>query len=140
MEIECKRIWPNDQCTTGTVEIDGRSFCFLLEDVVRQQEGVPVEMWKIPGKTAIPRGRYKTVLDFSNRFQKITAHLLNVPGFTGIRIHGGNHASDTSGCLLFGAKRYDDYTVGESAEVIQELISEIEQAVANNEEVWTTVS
>ena len=76
-----------------------RSF-WVLEDQVREVVGEPVSEWKVPGKTAIPAGRYKVLITFSNRFQKLMPQLMDVPGFTGVRIHAGNTAADTEGCLL----------------------------------------
>lgn len=140
MEIKFNRLWPNDECVTGVVDIDGSQLCFFLEDRVREIPGLDVAEWKIKGETAIPRGRYQLVLDYSQRFQKITPHLLDVPGFTGIRVHGGNRASDTEGCIIIGEKRYDAYTVGECAIAMSEFIMQIDLALANNETCWATIA
>ena len=83
--------------TMGILLIDGVFTCWTLEDVVR-----PV---KIPGETAIPAGRYDVRLSLSQRFQKVLPELLSVPGYSGIRVHAGNGAGDTQGCVLVGRKR-----------------------------------
>ena len=67
---------------------------YTCEDVVRDH--------KIPGLTAIPAGTYQIEMTFSQRFQRVMPLLLNVPNFTGIRIHAGNTANDSSGCILVG--------------------------------------
>jgi len=74
--------------------------CWTLEDIVREVEGHPVAMWKVKGRTAVPRGTYCVRVTYSNRFKTSLPLLLDVPGFEGIRIHGGNTASDTEGCIL----------------------------------------
>jgi len=74
--------------------------CWTLEDAVRELDGMPVGRWKIKGHTAIPVGTYKVLVTFSNRFKKLLPLLWEVPGFGGIRIHGGNTAEDTEGCIL----------------------------------------
>jgi hypothetical protein len=73
--------------------------CFVLEDTVRAP-GV-----KIQNETAIPAGRYRMIVDWSNRFKKYAFHILDVPNFTGIRMHSGNTAEDTDGCPLVGQER-----------------------------------
>jgi hypothetical protein len=83
--------------THGSLYIDGAWCCWTLEDVMREV--------KIPGETAIPAGTYTLRLSLSQRFQRLLPELLEVPNFTGIRIHAGNGAGDTSGCLLVGRKR-----------------------------------
>ena len=92
----------NENNTIGDLFINGKWFCYTLEDKVRP-EGV-----KIYGDTAIPEGTYKMVLNHSNRFNKILPLLIGVPGFSGIRAHGGNNESDTSGCILVAKNRDAD--------------------------------
>lgn len=78
--------------------------CDVLEDEVREIPGRPVAEWKIPGKTAIPAGTYEIDICYSQRFGPQTLTLLNVPGFSAIRIHAGNTDKDTEGCLLVGVR------------------------------------
>ena len=70
-----------DKSTIGTLQIDGGVSMFTLEDVDRKLEAGGV---KIPGQTAIPRGTYTVIIDFSNRFQRMMLHVLDVPQFDGI--------------------------------------------------------
>ncbi len=101
--------------TIGRLYLGGEPFCWTLEDPVREVEGQPVEAWKIPGKTAIPAGRYQVVVTQSPRFGRELPLLLAVPGFSGVRIHAGNRAEDTEGCILPGFDRGEVF-VGRSRE------------------------
>jgi hypothetical protein len=104
MLIEIKRYEKSsdDKATIGNLFIDASWECFSLEDKVREVMAQPVETWKIPGVTAIPSGIFPVVIDFSAKFQRMMLHILNVPDFTGVRIHSGNRDTDTEGCVLVG--------------------------------------
>lgn len=91
----------------------GEFLCDVLEDEVRELPGVPVADWKIHGVTAIPSGVYTIVAEHSQRFGPNTLTLKDVPGYQYIRVHGGNRAHDTEGCLLPGL-RNSSATVGKS--------------------------
>lgn len=98
MKIEVVRKTYTDVSTIGEMIIDGKFQCYTLEDTVRTGP-------KIAGKTAIPQGTYKLIIDMSNRFQRLMPHILDVPGFEGIRIHSGNTDADTEGCILVGTSK-----------------------------------
>lgn len=93
--------------TIGVLFVSQVFQCFTLEDEIREQAGVPVEQWKVPGKTAIPSGTYAVALSWSPHFQATLPEVLAVPGFSGIRIHAGNYSTDTEGCILVGQSRGD---------------------------------
>jgi hypothetical protein len=108
VNIEIRRLVFTDNSSIGKLTIDGQFFCFTLEDKNREIPGAPVSEWKVAGKTAIPVGTYKLVIDWSVRFKRWMFHLLDVPGFGGIRIHSGNTDADTEGCILVGTNRATD--------------------------------
>ena len=97
MELTLQRIAKDKSYTLGELSIDGEKFCHTLEPTWRKPEAR-----KVPGKTAIPEGRYPVVITLSPKFKQWLPLLLHVPNFTGIRIHAGNTAKDTKGCILVG--------------------------------------
>lgn len=102
MKLKLLRNPSADGATIGKLFVEGVFECFTLEDQIREVPGQAVEQWKVAGQTAIPSGTYRVTVDFSMRFQRMMLHVLNVPGFDGIRIHSGNTAADTEGCILVG--------------------------------------
>ena len=80
-------------------EKDGkRSFlCYTLEDIVRDE--------KVHGRTAIPAGTYPLRISRSFRFKRDLPEVMNVPNYSGVRIHGGNTHENTEGCPLVGTVR-----------------------------------
>ena len=116
MNLTLYRKWFTDISTTGVLFIDGEFFCYTLEDVVREQ--------KIYGKTAIPYGKYDVVITYSPRFKKNMPLLVNVPNFEGVRIHAGNTANDTEGCILVGKSKGQDF-IGGSRKTYEELMERI---------------
>ena len=131
MELKLVRNPSTEQCTIGVLSINGEFFCDTLEDVVREV--------KIPGETAIPAGRYKIEITESARFKRKLPILLDVPGFTGIRIHPGNTDADTEGCVLVGQWQKGDSIIN-SRVTFNTLIAHLELALEAGEEVWVEVS
>ena len=112
MKLTLKRNIFTDESTIGELFIDGKFECFVLEDRSRDLSNeMPLEIIqkiKVFGKTCIPYGSYRVHMTFSNRFQRILPLIEGVKGFEGIRIHPGNNASNTDGCLLPGTSKADN--------------------------------
>lgn len=137
LELEIVRHTFNDSKATGGEEnnigdfyIDGQFFCYSLEDKIRFE--------KVYGKTAIPDGRYKVVLTVSNRFKRLMPLLLDVPNYSGVRIHGGNTAENSHGCPLVAFKT-DKVKIWSTAE--KKLTSFLKDWKEENPEgeIWITV-
>jgi len=121
--------------TLGVLFLDQVFECFCVEDEIREVPGQAVEAWKVPGRTAIPQGRYHIALTHSQRFGRVLPLLDAVPGFTGIRIHPGNTAADTEGCILPGVGRNSSGVTG-SRLAFGRLF---ERLVVPNGEHWITI-
>ncbi len=138
MEIEINRGAGSDRSTDGQLWIDHKFICYTLEDCDREIDGVDVSEWKIKHETAIPCGRYRVVKDYSNRFKKEMLHIINVPGFTGIRIHAGNTNKDTSGCILVGLRRGQD-VVYDSRKALKKVEDIVFKALDSGEQVFIEI-
>jgi Family of unknown function (DUF5675) len=126
MEMTLTRIAYNGDCTIGELRIDGQLFCHTLEPTTRFQKGDPTK--KVFGKTSIDSGTYDVTVDFSPHFGKELPHILNVPCFEGVRMHGGNTSADTEGCVLCGTYTDGEERVWNCAPVIEGLTEKIKSA------------
>ncbi len=113
----------DSDCTLGQLSVDEQYECWTLEDPWREP-GV-----KVDGDTCIPAGRYEVAWTFSDRFKMFMPLLLDVSMFTGIRIHPGNRAVDTRGCLLVGASR-SEHAIARSRDAYNALAPKIKTACA----------
>lgn len=105
LRLERYYLGPNDTLSNLYIEYPDRKelVCQVVEDKVRNALGTPDDMFdKVYGKTAIPYGTYQVIMSYSNRFKKQLPELLDVPNFSGVRIHSGNTHEDTEGCLIVG--------------------------------------
>lgn len=136
MEIQVRRFAFKESYTIGRMSIDGEKFCNTLEDVVRDLKDYDHDGQfdnKVYGQTAIPCGTYQVVISYSPKFDKRLPELLNVPGFTNIRIHCGADAKHTEGCILIGENRQKGrltngpYYQGVLVDLIDERIKNGEQ-------------
>lgn len=112
--------------TDGTLSIDGKFFCDTVEDEERTV--------KVLGRTAIPLGTYKVIINQSVRFKKMMPLLLNVPNYEGVRIHSGNTAEDTEGCILVGMKFKFGF-ITKSRDTWAALMVVLNEAVANQDPI-----
>ena len=93
---------------------------------------------KIKGCSAIPEGRYAVVISYSPKFKQWLPILLGVPNFSGIRIHAGNTAKDTEGCILVGENR-EVGKVLDSRKWLNGIKHKIVEAKERGEAVWITI-
>lgn len=125
MNIKIIRTAKKNDYTIGHLYINGDYMCDTLEDKdrgLKQTDNIAyIKAKKIFGQTAIPTGIYKVTITYSPKFKKYLPLINDVKGFTGIRIHSGNTANDTEGCILVGRNDYKAM-VTHSKETLQELM------------------
>lgn len=137
-EFLLERLQLDDDVTIGRLSIGGVHVCWTCEDPEREVDGKPVADWKVKGATAIPRGRYQILRTWSPRFQRTLPLLLDVPGFDGVRIHTGNDAGDTEGCILPGLERRPK-GVGSSQLAYRELLKWLDAIERQHREAWIVI-
>lgn len=131
MEILLQRVAKKDKYTIGKLYINDQYFCDTLEDTDRgltqSMTEQQIKSKKVYGETAIPTGIYRIIISYSNRFKKQMPLLLNVPGFSGIRIHTGNTEKDSLGCILVGKNKAVGKVL-ESRDTYSKLFSILQKA------------
>src|SRR5690606_4267962 len=126
------RMYRRPDYTIGSLFINGNYFCDTLEDTDRDHNkdgdlNDPGE-GKIYGRTAIPYGEYRVIVDKSPKFGRRLPRLLNVPHFDGILIHRGNTHHDTAGCILVGENKVKGRVINSTKYEI-ELVRILEDAI-----------
>jgi hypothetical protein len=137
MELLNKRIYKGNDYTIGELYINGVFFSHTLEDKVRLLNSYED---KVYGQTAIPIGRYKVIISYSNHFKKEMPEILNVEFFKGIRIHAGNDNNDTDGCILVGeCRNVEEGWIYNSKNTYNKLFNILKAAFNNNEEIFINI-
>ena len=94
----------------GELYVNGLFFCHTIERLSK----------------AVPKGCYPLGVSYSPRF-KTRLPYLSVPHRLGIRIHAGNTAKDSLGCILVG-KLDDCFTIINSRLTLKMLLSSLDNS------------
>ena len=142
MEIQVNRIARKDGYTIGRMSLNGVYFCDTLEDTDRGLNST-MSLEEILSKkrkriTAIPTGRYDVVLTFSPKFKRVLPLLLSVKGYEGVRVHAGNTAEDTEGCLLVGENKEKGKVLNSRA-TLEKLMSVLLGCEKRKEKISITI-
>lgn len=152
MKLKTARKYRKDTYTIGVFYINGIYFKEAMEDKDRGlNSAMSVEeilRKKVYGKTAIPTGTYKVVLSVSNKFKTrawakkyggLVPELLNVKGFEGVRIHPGNSAEDTLGCILVGENKVKGGLINSTKWYYELMDKYLVPAWSRKEEITITI-
>ena len=148
MRIRIDRAWRKKGYTISRVFINGERFgdgnhwCSVLEDTDRgltdSMNIREIRSLKVKGETAIPKGIYEVQITYSPKFRRKLPLLLNVKGYEGVRIHAGNTARNTEGCLLPGINDVVG-RVNNSRYWFELLYARIQAAEKAGEKVWVEI-
>ena len=149
MEILIERAYKKADYTIGRFFINGERICETLEDTDRglrlDMSEVDIRKKKVWGKTAIPTGRYVVGFTYSPKFSqhsyakggKIPV-IYGVKGFDAIRIHSGNKASDSEGCILLGRNTAVGQVL-QSVKTCEKVFGILYDAYLRNETIFLTI-
>ena len=149
--IEVTRKWKKPTYTISKWNVDGKWFCDGIEDRDRglsnhMSEKTILEC-KIFGETAIPTGKYEIKMSYSPKFGKkekyewckgVLPEIVGVKGFSGIRIHAGNTAKDSLGCLIPGRNNKVGW-VSNSMNECKKIFPMIQQAIKDGRKCYILI-
>lgn len=157
MDIVVKRKIKGANFTIGELSIDGKFFCYTLENTDKglndRMSVAEIESKKVYGKMAIPTGTYELAMNVvsprfneqGNKSQYLSIgnklpRLQNVKGFDGILIHIGNYAKDSEGCILVGSFYNESQgTISDSKNTFFELYDILADAEKQGKEIKVTI-
>lgn len=135
MNILVTRKYKKADYTIGVMYINGKRFCDTLENPVRVLNSISD---KVHGSTAIPSGVYPIRYTMSPRFNKMLPEICDVPYFSGIRVHAGNYAKDTDGCILLGENKVKGGLIN-SRKWVQEFCDLMADAYKRGEDSYISI-
>ena len=149
IRTECTEKTENTEETPSVASVPSENSVYLCDTLEPPclEWKTPMSMeavMKMPEKCeslkpfAIPEGRYAVVISYSPKFKQWLPILLGVPMFKGIRIHAGNTAEDTAGCILVGENKVKG-KVFNSRLWLNRLKEKIVEAKEKGEGVWLTI-
>ena len=155
MELTLKRIALRSEYTIGKLYVNGEYVCDTIEDTVRDldKDGKFANgEVKIPGKTAIPYGRYEITMkvkspkysnfskySWAKKYDGYLPRLLNVSQFDGVLMHVGNSALDSEGCIIVGENKVVGKVIN-SVNTFRRLMDEcLVPAKKRNENIVITI-
>ena len=158
MKLTLKRTRKSASCTIGELYINGKRFCYTLEDTDRGLKSSmsldQIKKAKVNGETCIPAGTYAVDMDtVSPKYQARGANstyakigfklprLLNVPGYEGVLMHIGNYPKDTEGCILVGeAVARSGEAINSSTNAFWALYNELDKAHKSGQKITITIA
>ena len=152
MKLKLERIARRDTYTIGRLYVDGQYLCDTLEDkdrgLTQDMSEAEIREVKVYGETAIPMGTYNVVLNIHSRtFGNKASYnftggflprLEDVPGYSGILIHGGNTSKDTLGCILVGDNKIKGGLIN-SLVCFRRLYALLKQADSKGDSITITI-
>lgn len=146
LKLTLQRVAKESTYTVGKLYLEGKLFCDTIEDKVRtlvdsNKDGDfdDAGEGKVYGLTAIPAGTYRLTLSMSNRFKRLLPELHDVPGFSGVRIHSGNTAEDSHGCIIVGINDKKGW-VSRSRNYETALVAKLQQYINDGFAVEITIA
>ena len=152
LDLLVHRKWKKEKYTIGRIFANGTYLFNTLEDTDRglaswMTEAV-IKTMKIAGITAIPAGTYKVWLTVSQKFKNKpwakkyggkVPEIVSVIGFSGVRIHPGNTAADTEGCIIVGDNTAPGKLTGSTKRYYELMDNYIVPALERGEEITLTI-
>lgn len=152
MELLLNRRWKKNTYTIGEMFVNGKKFSETCEDKDRGLKNTmsleEIKAKKIYGRTAIPTGTYELKMTYSPKFASRAfakkyggkvLEILNVKGYSGVRIHPFNSAEDSLGCIAPG-RNLEKGKVLQSTAYYTKLIDDyIMPALDRGEKVMLTI-
>lgn len=150
MEIKVDRKWKKEKYTIGRLYINGEFICNTIEDTDRgltqSMSEEEIKSKKIYGKTAIPSGRYKILMNvvspkfsqkefYMNVCKGKVPRLEGIKGFSGVLIHSAATADNVEGCIGVGFNT-ETGRLTSIKEAFEKVYSRLS---SSKEDIWITI-
>lgn len=150
MEIKVDRKWKKEKYTIGRLYINNEFICNTIEDIDRgltqSMSEEEIKSKKIYGKTAIPSGRYKILMNvvspkfsqkefYMNVCKGKVPRLEGIKGFSGVLIHSAATADNVEGCIGVGFNT----EIGRLTSIKEAFEKVYSKLSSSKEDIWITI-